>query len=128
MTGQEAWSAIRDGYFVTKPGYVYGDGIYFAHGTFPSCVRLGNITKEVVERSHNWELIPSFKDLILHTGYYPSWSSMVDHVRGTHYEHDALMNEHNMIKFMIDSPYSTEDFQNPFRVKEIWEGYFNAQV
>lgn len=126
LNAEEAWKAVKEGYFVTSGGYTYYKDGYFAYGTFPGCIRTGKITRESFEGKHWLKL--DFPGLIKHTGYFPcSILNMTKALKGTPYEDEALYNEVNMIHFMINAPHTAEDFRNTFKVESIWSEYFNPK-
>lgn len=67
----EAQRHIDNGGIVTSGGYTIGKGIYFADGTYPGCIRGGDI-EELISYSNNSDRkwIPvSEKDIVCRKGY-----------------------------------------------------------
>lgn len=68
MTPQEALLCIKNGGVVSSGGYTYGDGFYFAYGTYPECIRSGDADPTTHRDDSVWEEL-SDKDIVERCGF-----------------------------------------------------------
>ncbi|MCS5737057.1 UNVERIFIED_CONTAM: hypothetical protein RF648_19640 [Kocuria sp. CPCC 205274] len=120
---KDAYDLAKKGWFLTRPGYVYGNGVYLAFGTFPGCLRTGKIDLESFE-GHQWKLL-TFEELIRLTGYYPNTTNTIYNVLvDTPYTFEVATHHMDMNHYLVDSKYTSADFRNPFKYDEIWGEFF----
>lgn len=135
LSMEEAFIVLHTGSgFIAGAGYVLYKGGYFAYGTFPGCMR-GGASIETLEEFHRftvretstiqWELL-SLQDIIERYGYWPEISTIFTVLTTSHLvttqdqRSEAIGLERDMLQFMIDGPYKTEDFKDGFAHVRIW--------
>lgn len=68
MNAEEAWEYVKNGGIVTMGGYTYYKDGYFAYGTYPGCLRGGDINEESFKKSNDWKPLTEL-DIIKRNGY-----------------------------------------------------------
>lgn len=123
LTIEEANDILDRGGIISCPGYTYiGREYYLAYGTFPGCIRGGNIHLKPND-TKGWRQI-NLRELVENIGFYPDpytmRTAMILECK------DRSVDFETMIMYCINSDYTTNQLKNPYTSAVIWQRYFQS--
>ena len=123
LTIEEANIILDEGGIISCGGYTYiGRQHYLAAGTFPGCMRGGEI-KLRLDDGRQWKQL-NLRQLIEKVGFYPCpWTMLRAMILQCK---DKSVNFEHMVEFCVNAPISAIQLKDPQISSIIWRGYFKA--